>query len=527
MEFEDKSKPQKLISAEDFLALLASSNGFESYQVEEDVFISYNHILKKEREITFKNCRFENLEFGHLKNNLQITFKDCKIKNLLISETYNENDHFVSSSFQLFIKEHSEIQQVSFSNSFKCLAITDSTIGAINSTEAQLLNFTCLKTIFNSVLNMDEVKIRNAKFRNCTFEKRFSFYESTISKSLELINCHFKDEVLFNLNRTSDLPNLSVTLDSCKSDESIKFNGGSSSIKRLFAHKHRGRFEISNLNINVCEIWGEYEKDSNYRFNNLTFERFKCAAINSILQLSSIKSQGENSEFLINASDLNNTSLFDVNLQSFDTVIIEKSDFTNMTTSRVTWFEDKQLKTAFQSEKEDPYERREFYRQLKYNQEKQGNKIQALTFQSLEMQYYGKELTPRNVVTKLLQKNKYSALLANFILAFTSQNRFILWVGKSNNHGQSFLKPIVILIALSFPFYWLILRSVYTNIDSIFSQEHLTVWAQLLNPIHDVSKIFGDRNPDYTTHLLDLAWKIIEAILIFQTITAFRKYIRL
>ena len=526
MEFEDESKPQKLINAEDFLALLATTNGFEGYRVEEDIFISYNHLLKKEREITFKNCHFENLEFGHLKNNLQITFKDCKIKNLLISETYNESDHFVPSSFQLFIGEHSEIQQVSFSNSFKCVAISNSTIGAINSTEAELLNFICLETIFNSVLNMDEAKVRDVKFRNCTFEKRFSFYESTISKSFELINCHFKDQVFFNLNRTSDLPNLSVTLDSCKSEESIKFNGGSSSIKRLFAHKHQGGIEISNLNIKVCEIWGEYEKDSNYRFNNLTFRRFRCATINSILQLSSIKSQGENSEFLINASDLNNASLFDVNLQSFDSVIIEKSDFTNMTTSRVTWFEDKQLKTNFQAENDEPYERREFYRQLKFNQEKQGNKIQALTFQGLEMKYYGKELTPKNVVTKLLQKKKYSSLLANFILAFTSQNRFILWVGKSNNHGQSFLKPIIILIALSFPFYWLILRTVYANIDFAFLQEHLTVWAQLLNPIHDVSKIFNDCNPDYTTYLLDLTWKIIEAILIFQTITAFRKYIR-
>jgi hypothetical protein len=281
-----------------------------------------------------------------------------------------------------------------------------------------------------------------------------------------------------------------------------------------------------DISVKSTKIMGSFRKEGIYLFNNCSFNKFICTGINSPLKLSLIKSYDNQPIFNIRFSDLNRASFFNVNLQSFDSVIIEKSDFTNLITSHVIWFEDKQLKTDDQSELDDPHERREFYRQLKYNQEKQGNKIQALKFLSLEMEYYSRELAPKNNHIQNLLKYKTSGFFCYFILAFTSQNRFILWVGKSNNHGQNFLKPIIILIVLSFPFYWLILRTVYSNVDFASLQEDLTVWAQLLNPIHDVSKIFIGCNLYSPTHLLDLAWKIIEAILIFQTITAFRKYIR-
>lgn len=263
-------------------------------------------------------------------------------------------------------------------------------------------------------------------------------------------------------------------------------------------------------------------------FKNCSFNHFSCIDMNSSIHLSTIKSFGDQSTFAIRSSNMNASSLFDVNLKSFDSVTIEKSDFTNMTTSRVTWFEDKKLKTTYKSEDETPYERREFYRQLKYNQEKQGNKIQALTFQSLEMQYYSQELDPKKLIDSIILKNRFLAFFGHFILAFTSQNRFILWIGKSNNHGQSFLKPLAFLVVLGLIFNFLILQSAspQSTVELLFKKGSLKMLPSLLNPVHDISKILHVEETSFWTSMLDLIWKVVETTLIFQTITAFRKHVR-
>lgn len=542
MEIEKKEEEKKLVTAEEFTDLLVNEKYPVGYQLIENLILDNSIIQNETNQLTFNNCHFNILELHNIGDQIRLMFNNCTVSTLFI-DRFSKDENLNSNGFRLFAQSNTEIKRIALSKLLSMeISFSDSTIGELEATSCSFTKFICDNAIFKNELIVKDSKLGLVKFEKCIFERYITFYGSAIKDKLTLSECHFKDQFLFALKeKTTELSQLEIKIESCKADDSFTIRGKNSIIEKLFLSKHSGHFVASDLNITKTEIQASNKKDSSYIITNCSVNVFECFGLNSELRLSSVKSFKSDSKFLIGSSNMRDSSLFDVNLKSFDKVIFNMSDLTNLATSSVTWFDDEKLEISLKSDRSSPQMRREFYRQLKHNQEKQSNKIQALVFQSLEMRYYSKELRPRWLIFLKSQWSTVSNYIVNWIPKFELirtiskmirnwsklfQNRIILWVGKSNGHGQNFLKPIVILIVLSFPFYWLILRTVYANIDFAFLQEHLNVWAQLLNPIHDVSKIFIGSNLYSPTHLLDLAWKIIEAILIFQTITAFRKYIR-
>jgi len=535
MEFNNQNEERKVITAEEFLELITENGILEGYQVDGTLLLDGSKFQTNITHFDFYNCDFHTIKLNNIDGDTQIAFSSCTIQNI-ISGYSKEGNTVRPTSFKLSILQ-TDLKKISCLNYPSVeFDFSDSTIGDLYVNNCYLTTFYSKDTLYKNKLLIRESSLDLLLLNNCIFEESVIIREaSVITNLLSLEQCHFNGGFLFDLNEKTNC-NLVIRIESCKTDHQLVFFGKNSSIKHFYTHRFKGSLEMYDLTIRTTEILSSYEKDASYRFSSCLFNNFSSRGINSTFHLSTIKSFGDQSTFEIRSSDLNNASLFDVNLQSFDTVVIEKSDFTNMTTSRVTWFEDKKLKTAFQSENEDPYERREFYRQLKYNQEKQGNKIQALTFQSLEMQYYSLELSPKFLLPLRVWKNKIKTYITDQFPIYISiqkgialfQNRFVLWIGKLNNHGQSFLKPLLLLLGLGLIFNFLILQSAspQSTLELLFKKGSLKMLPSLLNPVHDISKLLHIEEPSFWTGFLDLIWKVIETTLIFQTITAFRKHVR-
>jgi hypothetical protein len=114
-------------------------------------------------------------------------------------------------------------------------------------------------------------------------------------------------------------------------------------------------------------------------------------------------------------SNLGVCELYNTFLDSFTKVAIKNSVLSEIITSNVRWFRLNQLEKPedYPGSAQEFYwsNRREFFRQLKYAMNKQGNRIQALEFKSYEMSAFHKELSTQ----KTNRKN------------FT--NKIILWLG--------------------------------------------------------------------------------------------------
>jgi len=150
--------------------------------------------------------------------------------------------------------------------------------------------------------------------------------------------------------------------------------------------------------------------------------------------------------------------------------------------------------------------------------EKQGDRIQSLEFKQYEMIAY------RNALN--LSKGKIG-------------ERLIMWVNRSNSYGQNWWKPVLWAIGITALFYFLITTAQSPDINGVeFSRnganrlwstlwKNLGVFFQMLNPVHLIDKMSeGAQEINKMTYFLDYLYRIIISYLIFQTISAFRKYVK-
>lgn len=318
--------------------------------------------------------------------------------------------------------------------------------------------------------------------------------------------------------------------------------------------KLRGELVFNHLKIKKFNLSGA-SYDCSIIFNRVEFERVKINYFSNfsklqIVDVSAVKDK--NSMLIITNSFLGNAQFSNVDFQSFTDVAITNSDISQILTSCVKWFNETNINRYFQKSEIRGYfqqlyyywklkrqkpalfpavkeatkrrkikyaiQKRELYRQLKYALEKQGDKIQSLVFKKYEMKAFKEEL-------RLTKK-------------WFSYEKFILWVNQSNDYGQNWLKPALLAFVVTFVFY-LVLTASHSDLLLLSPAETMEdvrqtmyVWwnnkkifVQLLNPAQDMEKMFNDKHPiGFTTYFLSYTHKLILSYLIFQVISAFRKY---
>jgi hypothetical protein len=116
--------------------------------------------------------------------------------------------------------------------------------------------------------------------------------------------------------------------------------------------------------------------------------------------------------------------------------------------------------------------------------------------------------------------NPYNFITPNYICIINFSNRATLWFNKrTNNFGLSFWKPLCLLLLLSIVFYFFVLCSFLDGYNSNYWRNIF----EFLNPTHKVLFI-NEYHWSGWSYFWDFLFRIIEGLLIYQTIQAFRKY---
>jgi hypothetical protein len=219
-------------------------------------------------------------------------------------------------------------------------------------------------------------------------------------------------------------------------------------------------------------------------------------------------------------SNINNTEFVNVDFRKFKELVIAKSEVSNIVLSNSVFPSKIQIGTKnprfgyeiHPDEKiNDNTYYRETYRQLKVSAEKQGNRALSLVFRAKEMHYLRKELS---------WGWDKAVLYLNYI---------------SNNHGLSWSRGILFTVIVSWllfilyqdslnhpAFYW-VLNSSSKDIKYAFwggFHEFSNFWASF-----PLFKSLENDSITWKTNLVFILSRIFMGYGIYQTITAFRKFV--
>jgi hypothetical protein len=347
------------------------------------------------------------------------------------------------------------------------------------------------------------MSITNAIFeKDCRIETNNSLVENfrgTINHlRLESINVKQEFSVISNKSKINEI---TLILNDNASGNFI-FNDFSNQLMLISGKSSTTNIVLENLNLNYINVSDFY----------------------SFITFSGIRADNKlHSVVNINNSNLSNSNFSSVDFASFNKIEIENTSLIDAIFTNITWFEHVQLNKCLTKEAGYYSKTREVYRQLKYALEKQGDRIQSLNFKHLEMKVYKEDL---------FSKYKWHQRIFN-------QDRFILWVGQTNNFGQSWLKPVGIFILFLLPLYFGIMVGVsseleysicpsWTNLQTTLSELWKYAYSipELINPVHSLKKVFPDHDISGPAYWLDFLLKLVSSFFIFQTIAAFRKFMK-
>lgn len=258
--------------------------------------------------------------------------------------------------------------------------------------------------------------------------------------------------------------------------------------------------------------------------SNLVFESFNNDSTLNFSQLFAPLSG--DSQIFIQRSNLGKAAFLGCRLSSFKQIRPIESTLTNIITANVSWFTPKQLDDAISRQ-----DIREFYRQLKHAMEQQGDRIQALEFKRLEMRFYRLELATYGL-WGLLRTRNWEML----------GNRAVMFLNRSNDYGLNWLKPALLALGFTLGYSLLITISLeptlsWTPARNLAEITHtLQVCTQhgyrffvLLDPTARMADINSGQysgQPPAAAYFWAYMQKITLTYLIFQTVSAFRKYLK-
>ena len=273
-----------------------------------------------------------------------------------------------------------------------------------------------------------------------------------------------------------------------------------------------------NAELNIGDCHFKCFKLNNFR----NVGKFKLFKIN-ILKEEYDKQKSYNPRFQIDNTSIGQADFQSLNLTSFARVIIFDNILSGIDYTNVQWGEDievgqygkviapeiwtdyalaKYLFDIYEIETTEIAKKQDSYRTLKNVTQKNNDHPQELFFYKQEMKYH----------QKIASGNKEYSL----------SNRATLFFNKwTNEFGLNFWLPIAWLLGLAFIFYCLLLFS----IDESCNSKYWKNFFEFLNPTHKVEFIANGCWNGYT-YAIDFLFRIIEGLLIYQTIQAFRKYSR-
>ena len=465
------------------------------------------------KQIKIVNCKFEHItEVSIFRftgcNNLELSLDNCLISGVEIKKC--ESSSISVENCQLTERGIVLTQGTStgffFSNSkFNLTFASHSLDGNIITDEVFFPKLLIKETVLNQSLNLTEAKITECIFSNSKFNQSPNIQIKTGMKLISMESCIFQTPFQIYAVVSKDM---SLILRDCIFEKTFKLHGSKYEIGRCEIHNCIGELRLLYGTIRYITL-RNLATVLNIELITLKVKILHVEKSRAAISINNIVPYGDESSLQFSGCDLSNSIFQNTDLSKFKNIFFESSKLTEITTTNVKWFSPPNLLSATGNFPELHPFSRETYRQLKHNQEKQGNRVQALEFHALEMEYYRLELK---------NQHKTSRVLAE---------RSILWLGRSNDHGQNWIKPVLLAAFFGYLFYAIMIFEAIGKWNCDVLWNHFPSYFSLMNPIHDLSKVFPDKIAyNGSLQLTDYVWRIILAYLIFQTVSAFRKFIR-
>ncbi|CAB5501805.1 hypothetical protein THERMOS_1454 [Bathymodiolus thermophilus thioautotrophic gill symbiont] len=412
--------------------------------------------------------------------------------------------------------------------------------------EQEDLSFVC--SIFNRNVSLGDRVIDSKLIHKLSFGKSdfaqellFNFSNKEISGThtkLEFIECNFgkklkvrnyetiipnyyeddvqplpeKSRYPYHQQNKAQLKELKIT--DCTADEGAYLRIGFLDI---------GKFELSNLRLpqnaelNIGDCHFQYFKLTNFR----NMGKFKLYKIN-VLPKEYDKREGYNPRFQIDNTSIGGADFQSINLVSFARVVMFDNIFTELDYTNMQWEHEikvgqfgkanppkvwndsnlaKFLFDSYEFNRVEIAKKRDTHRTLKKVMIRNHDQQEVLVFYQKEMENHW-------------QITEWKKDFGNKItLAF---NKY------TNEFGLNWWKPLRLLFGVSLLFYFLLL----CNLDiPICELEHWRSYFEFLNPTHK-TRFIAKEYWDFWSYAIDFLFRLIEGLLIYQTIQAFRKYSR-
>lgn len=535
--------------------------------IEGEIFDNKIEIDDSFENTVFIKCIFKDdiVLFG-INSNKIIEFDGCQIEKRIFVETRNKNRNF--SGIKLFFYS-SKIKQfeigknslleynwiIDINNtyidfcSFNCctledLSINDSSIdnlymdfciGKYHEDVDIKVNKSNIKSLsLNHISNISELSIIDSELdllevNECSFNYEFEISDTinkgetyiALYKSGNLIiknsffEKNFKCEYILPDNQEESVGNILLKDNMFRSKAELS-NGVIDRLDIFCSSKTQG--EISFVNFKILDVLtlSGLNKHADFQFLHLNVCLFSCMNfLNygsvSILGLTCYK--GKNPGFLIaGPSNIGNMNIQGSDLSSFPLISFLDCSLFGLKYSNVKWFDPKILNLNNSETSDFWVKKQESYRQLKYCAEDNKDKIQALIFKAYEIDAYQHTLNWKKDFPDLL----------------------MLWLNKiSNNHGLSWSRGLLFTILCGLLFY-LIFYVCYDDLSyRMYFWGNFIKYIWLFNGIDDLiqflklpSHTLGDSLIRLLGSICYIIGKILVAYGIFQTISAFRKYVK-
>lgn len=542
--------------------------------------------LKLSNSITFSDCifrgglSFSNVEKNDLGNNkVGIEISQGEVGDLSFSYVIIDRIYIQAvPKIDVVNVTESKVESIELYNNQ-----TINSFHIYNIIVRKELSITKSKLFYN--FNCRESDVKSFILSNCEFNLPVLFFYTFITDEINIYECDFKEYVSINCPTNSVdrdgkfaivLSRFSKDLSYYFEEEKDKFlnhkkfslinnivNGGfkmayldgviKGGDKRGFvlkelnlslSNKNEGSYSFFDLTFENINIGGNNMKSSielsNVNCSNIYFKKF--INLGNVLMINCFEKEDlYYNKFTISGSLLNNLTFLNVNLNKFRQVDIIESSLNSIKANNTIFFDFNKLggkgdykKRSFiiiglrwliflffrsRNSREINFweNKREVYKQLKQSMEQNGDRIHALDFKSFEMKAH------RNY----LQLTK----------SIWNPNRIILALSSTNDYGLNWIKALMLCVITMGLFYIVLLVQVeldlgfhvnlsYSELTLKRISENLNIFFQILNPIHDVKRVFEGKQITSWTYFWDYFSRIVMSFFIFQIVSAFRKYVK-
>ncbi|MGD1893378.1 MAG: hypothetical protein ACFB15_22655 [Cyclobacteriaceae bacterium] len=363
---------------------------------------------------------------------------------------------------------------------------------------------------FNGNLEVVRIKTDNMVIDNCIFSGT-AYFNGISANSLTLDKCIFSgySPIIFSSIQV-------LTIESTFEKLFI----GDSDIKTLFFNSNiSGQVDIDEGTIETLRFSSTIENSGEVnikrlRVNHIDFKYFTNHGILNIQTINRREKPDQNlsSSLSLLSADLGSATFLDFDFNSFKEICIESVKISKIGIYGISFpANSKRIFTGdlFEEKGKDASKLYELYNQLHVIMQRQGHRVNELLYYAEFMEWHLKDLW---------RKKENWPMITSLVL-----NKV------STNYGQSWLQGAVGTFIIAWAFYFLYtisLPGVNISLDNANWNDttfFIGEYFNFLNPAHKVD-FMKDLPPNWIASIWDFFGRIAVGFMIYQTISAFRRF---